>query len=472
MGICGTGMASLAGLLKERGFSVTGSDRNVYPPMSDFLKDLGIPVLQGYAPANLESRPDLVIVGNVITRDNPEAVELARLGLPYLSLPQALRRYAIEERQSLVVAGTHGKTTTSSLAAWVLETTGLDPGFMIGGIPGNFSANFKQGTGPHFVIEGDEYDSAFFDKGPKFLHYRPQALIVTSIEFDHADIYSDISGIISSFERLVPLVPPDGILVLNAEDERVMALSRLARARIVTYAVDDKADYIPRDVTADASGTSFSLPGVEKRLSLPMWGRHNLLNCAGVLAALIESGIDAGKLAKGLSTFEGVKRRQELIGEAGGVSVIDDFAHHPTAVAGTIESMRSRFPEGRIWAIFEPRSNTSRRNVFERDFARALALADRVIVASPFKSGAIPKAERFDSRKVADAIMRSGKDSHHIDGVDNIVEFVMRGIEPGDVLLVMSNGGFGGLTGKLADALKTRRTYASSDEIPYSKVPK
>jgi UDP-N-acetylmuramate: L-alanyl-gamma-D-glutamyl-meso-diaminopimelate ligase len=336
----------------------------------------------------------------------------------------------------------------------------------------NLGRSYEIGKGPLFVIEGDEYDSAFFDKGPKFLHYRPQALIITSIEFDHADIYSDVEQITRAFRRLVPLVPPDGIIVMNAEDERVMALRRLARARIVTYGVDCDADYKPEDVRADSEGTTFKLRGPNKVFTLPMWGRHNLLNCTGVLAALMESGVGADKLAAGLPSFEGIARRQELRAVINGVSVIDDFAHHPTAVETTIDSMRLRFPGGRIWAIFEPRSNTSRRNIFQKEYARALAHADRVIVASPFKSEAIPEGERFDSRAVADTIMRTGKDSHHIDDTEHIIEFVMRGVENDDVILVMSNGGFDGLIEKLMDALKGRRTFSGPDEVPYSRVRK
>jgi len=473
LGIGGTGMGSLAGLLVEAGHAVTGTDEEIYPPMSDQLAALGISPLKGYRAENLDrSRPELVIIGNVIRRENPEAQEVLRRDIPYRSMPQAVSELFLAERTPLVITGTHGKTTSGTLAAWLLTAAKESPGFLVGGVGKNLGKSYGVGSGPIFVIEGDEYDSAFFDKGPKFLHYRPQALIITSIEFDHADIYRDVEHVNSSFERLVPLVPPEGLLVLNADDRRVMKLKGLARGRVVTYGAGHGADYSPSEVEVSGEGTSFGFERTGTRFTLPMWGDHNLLNCVAVLAALIESGIDPGKLAGGLSTFEGIKRRQELLATVGGVQVIDDFAHHPTAVSSTIDSMRLRFPGGRIWAIFEPRSNTSRRNVFQREYARALARADRVIVATPYNLESIPEAERFDPRQVADSIMRTGKDSHHIDGVDNIVEFVMRGVEDGDVLLVMSNGGFGGLHAKLIEALEGRRKYASDDEIPYSRVPK
>jgi len=473
LGIGGTGMGSLAGLLVEAGHAVSGTDEKIYPPMSDQLEALGIVPFKGYSAENIDrASPDMAIIGNVIRRENPEAQEVMRRDIPYRSMPSAISELFLADRTPLVITGTHGKTTSSTLAAWILKQAGEEPGFLVGGVGKNLGRSYELGKGPVFVIEGDEYDSAFFDKGPKFLHYKPQALIITSIEFDHADIYRDVEQINQSFRRLVPIVPPDGLIVMNAEDERVMALRPYAKSRVVTYGIDCDADYRPEDVKVDGNGTGFTLKKPDRRFTLPMWGRHNLLNCTGVLAALLESGIDADKIAGGLISFEGVARRQDLRGVINGVSVVDDFAHHPTAVATTIDSMRLRFPGGRIWAIFEPRSNTSRRNIFQREYARALSRADRVIVASPFKPEAIPEDERFDSRTVADTIMRTGKDSHHIDDTEHIVEFVMRGVEPDDVLLVMSNGDFGGLIEKLMDALKGRRTYSTSDEVPYSKVRK
>ncbi len=472
LGIGGTGMGSLAGLLIEAGHDVSGTDEAIYPPMSDQLAGLGIKPFEGYRAENLDAvDPQLAIIGNVIRKDNPEAQEIMRRGIPYKSMPQAVAQLFLSDRTPIVVTGTHGKTTCSTMAAWLLQSAGESPGFLIGGVGKNLGRSYQLGKGPLFVIEGDEYDSAFFDKGPKFLHYKPQALIITSIEFDHADIYADVRQIIKSFERLTPMVPPDGLIVVNADDERAMRVSNLARCRRVTYGVSDSADYRPADVEVSEEGTSFTLAASEDRFLLPMWGQHNLQNCIGVLAALIETGIDVKKLILGLASFKGVMRRQEAIGQVGGITVIDDFAHHPTAVSQTIDATRLRFPEKRVWAIFEPRSNTSRRNIFQKEYTRALAKADRVIVASPFKSDSIPAEERFNSQEVADAIMRSGTDAHHIEDTDNIVEFIMRGIDEGDVLLIMSNGGFGGINEKLLKALKRRKAKSTSDSAHYSKVP-
>ncbi len=461
LGIGGTGMGSLAGLFTEAGHTVTGTDEAIYPPMSDQLAALKISPFQGYRAENIAAaKPDLVVIGNVIRRENPEAQEVMRLGLTYRSMPAALAEHFLTQRTPIVVAGTHGKTTSATLAAWLLQAAGTEPGFLIGGVGQNFSRSYELGKGQFFVVEGDEYDTAFFDKGPKFLHYRPQAAVITSIEFDHADIYRDVEQIEGSFRRFAEIVPPDGLIAVNAADARAMAAVREARCRIVTYGSDPAAQYRAEEVSASSEGTRFRIAGRERSFLLPMWGGHNLENALGVMAVLLESGLNADRLAGGLERFRGVRRRQEIAGEVDGIVVMDDFAHHPTAVARTIDGVRERFPGRRIWAIFEPRSNTSRRNFFQREFTEALQRADRVIVASPFRAEAIPEAERFDSRAVADAIMRKGSDAHHIDTVEHIVEYVMRGVDRGDVLLVMSNGGFGGIHGKLLGALGRRRTTA------------
>ena len=471
LGIGGTGMGSLAGLLREAGHAVTGTDLKLYPPMSDQIAALGIVPFEGYAAANVaKADPELAIIGNVIRRDNPEAQEVLRRGIPYRSMPQALAELFLAGRTPMVVTGTHGKTTASTMTAWLLDVAGLEPGFLIGGVGLNFGKSYRVGRGPFFVVEGDEYDTAFFDKGPKFLHYRPQACIITSIEFDHADIYRDLEAIRESFRRLVAILPPDGLLVANADDPEVMAVAGRARCRVVTYGLTAGV-WRPANVAAGPEGTAFDLGPATTRYRLPMWGAHNLSNAAGILAMLAESGVAEAKLAAGLAGFKGVRRRQELVAEIKGVTVIDDFAHHPTAVAKTIASMRERFPGRRVWAIFEPRSNTSRRNVFQQEFAGALAAADRAIVASPFKAEAIADAERFDAAAVAAAIMRRGIDAHHIPDTEHIVEFVMRGVAAGDVILVMSNGGFDNLPGRLADALGRRRIYAPGEAVPSSRVP-
>jgi UDP-N-acetylmuramate: L-alanyl-gamma-D-glutamyl-meso-diaminopimelate ligase len=463
LGIGGTGMGSLAGLFVEAGHTVTGTDQKLYPPMSMQIASLGIRPFEGYRAENIEAaRPDLVVIGNVIRRDNPEAEEVIRRNLPYRSMPQAVSENFLQGRTSLVIAGTHGKTTCATLAAWLLSSAGENPGFLVGGVGKNLRRSYEVGSGPFFVVEGDEYDTAFFDKGPKFLHYRPQAAIITSIEFDHADIYRDIDHVQSSFERLVAIIPPDGLLVVSASDARAMTLASHASCRVVTYGIDQRADYRPIDVEATEEGTSFELAKVRMRFRVPMWGEHNLENAAGVLALLIECDIDCEKLERGIERFEGVKRRQELLGIADGVAVIDDFAHHPTAVAKTIDSIRLRFPHRRVWAIFEPRSNTSRRSFFMHEFAASLARADRAIVASPYLAENIPEKERFDSETAANEIREAGTKADHIADADSIVEFLMEHARKDDVLLIMSNGGFGGLHEKLLNALAARAAAQSS----------
>ena len=450
-------MGSLAGLLAEAGHTVTGTDEALYPPMSDQLASLGIKPFLGYRAENLDvADPQMVIIGNVIRRENPEAQEVMRRGLPYRSMPAALAELFLAGRTPLVIAGTHGKTTSSTLAAWLLHSAGEAPGFLIGGVGGNFGKSFSKGSGHFFVVEGDEYDSAFFDKGPKFLHYKPHALMITSIEFDHADIYRDVDQIFSSFEKLARLVPPDGLVVVNASDPLALKAAFKAPSRIVTYGIAGEADYRPDGISVDGSGTSFMLSGT--RFTLPMWGEHNLQNAIGILAMLLESGIEPERLAGGMAEFKGIRRRQEVAGTVGGVTIIDDFAHHPTSVAKTIEGIKLRYPDSRVWAIFEPRSNTSRRKIFQGEFMRALSKADRVVVASPFRAEELAEAERFDSNEVAARLTRSGIDAHHIEDVDHIVEFVVRGAEAGDVILIMSNGSFGGIIPKLMDALGRKRS--------------
>jgi len=457
MGICGTGMASLAGLLKHRGHRITGSDRNVYPPMSDLLAALAIPVFPDYGADNLSARPDLVIVGNVITRDNPEAVELARLGLPYLSLPQALRIYAIGDKHSIVVAGTHGKTTTSALAAWFLETAGLDPGFMIGGVPGNFQANFKEGAGPCFVIEGDEYDSAFFDKGPKFLHYRPQTALLTSIEFDHADIYRDLDHVLSGFRAFIALLPPDGLLVANADDPLVAAEAARAPCRVTFYGLDSGADWTADRLVFEAASTRLDI----RRPSAPaipietgLYGRHNVSNLLAVSVLSERLGIPPGILQETARSFQGVKRRQEVRGERRGITVIDDFAHHPTAVRETVAAVRERYAGRRTVAVFEPRSNSSRRSIFQDRYAASFDRAHLAFIAEPPLMDKIPPGERFSSRGLVEELRGRGLDASYAATTEHLLETLLRRLRPGDVVLVMSNGAFDGIHDRLLDALE------------------
>ena len=455
MGICGTGMASLAGMLKEKGHHVTGSDQNVYPPMSLFLESLHIPVLKGYRAENLYPKPDLVIVGNVITRRNPEAIALASLGLPYLSFPQAIGQFALGDRRSIVISGTHGKTTTSALIAWILETAGMDPGFMIGGIPGNFGKNYKTGNGPYFVIEGDEYDTAFFDKGPKFLHYRPWITLLTSIEFDHADIYRDLDHVIHSFRRLIALIPADGLLIANGDDPRVSHERQAAACRTETYGYDADNLWRAVDLAVQESFTRLLIlhGGEAVPFSTSLYGRHNIANLLGAVALGRSLDIPWRTLEKAAMTFRGVKRRQEVIGERNGVLVLDDFAHHPTAVRETIQAVKDKYRGRRLIAVFEPRSNSSRRNIFQRDYALSFDRADRTFIPEPPLMDGIPIEERFSSRQLVSDLNRRGLEASHHETTDLLLQSLVREVRIGDVVLIMSNGGFDGLHGCLLKAL-------------------
>ena len=457
MGVCGTGMASLAGLLKEQGIRVTGSDQNVYPPMSDFLDALGIPVLSGYRADNLFPAPDLVIVGNVITRNNPEALELARLGIPYISMPQALRHYAIDGRRSIVIAGTHGKTTTTALASWVLEVAGLDPGFLIGGLPGNFTTSFRGAKGAFFVIEGDEYDSAFFDKGPKFLHYAPWVGLLTSIEFDHADIYRDLDHVLSSFRAFIAQLPPDGLLIANADDARVMREARQAPCPVARYGLREPAEWSISGMHFKGTATRLEIHSPDAPaipVVTPLYGRHNMSNLLAVAALSRHLGIPTERFQKALREFSGVRRRQEVRGEAAGVLVIDDFAHHPTAVRETVSAVRERYADRRLVAVFEPRSNSSRRNIFQTQYAEAFDPADLILIAEPPQMGTIPLEERFSSPRLVDDLRRRSLEAVFGGPSEALLEVLFENIHPGDVVLIMSNGGFDNLHERLLERLR------------------
>jgi UDP-N-acetylmuramate: L-alanyl-gamma-D-glutamyl-meso-diaminopimelate ligase len=456
MGICGTAMASLAGILKQEGYFVTGSDQNIYPPMSLFLEQLSIPVLKGYRPENLQPFPDLVVVGNVITRLNPEAIELARLAIPYLSLPQALRFFAMKGKKSIVIAGTHGKTTTSSLASWVLEKAGLDPSFMIGGIPLNFHSNFKLGSGPYFVIEGDEYDTAFFDKGPKFLHYSPTIVILTSIEFDHADIYRDLAHVRESFRKLMSIIPKEGLLIANQDDPVVMEEAKNARCPISTYGLEAETDWRAFDIRVSETCTELKIRTKRKQstqISTPLYGFHNISNLTSVVALADHLGIDQELLRLGLGTFKGVKRRQEIKGDKNGIIVLDDFAHHPTAVRETILAVREKYSGKRLIAVFEPRSNSSRRNVFQDTYGAAFDKADMIFIPEPPMTEKIPPNERFSSAKLVEDLGRRGLQAHYFQETDILLEALQKNARSGDVILFMSNGAFGELPKRLLESL-------------------
>lgn len=463
MGVCGTGMAALAGMLKEKGFHVTGSDQNIYPPMSLFLEKLSIPILKGYDKKNLDPPPDLVIVGNVITRDNPEAVALARLGIPYLSFPQALRVFAMGTKRSIVVSGTHGKTTTSSLVAWFLEKAGMDPGFMIGGMPLNFQTNFKLAGGAYYVVEGDEYDTAFFDKGPKFLHYNPWATILTSIEFDHADIYRDLDHVVQSFRKLIRITPSDGILIAHGDDPVIAREIGKAPCPVLTYAFEGPAHWhvlamkdegpLTRLTVEKAGGVSGSQKTRRIEVSTPLYGRHNMENLLGAVALADFIGIPHQTIADAAKSFMGVKRRQEKIVEKRGICVLDDFAHHPSAVKKTIDAVKKRYKGRRLIAVFEPRSNSSRRNIFQNAYTNALDQADFIFIPEPPLMEKIPPAERFSSIGLVRDLRERGIRARYFPNTGELLEGLLGEVHPGDVVLIMSNGAFDHLHQRLADRL-------------------
>jgi UDP-N-acetylmuramate: L-alanyl-gamma-D-glutamyl-meso-diaminopimelate ligase len=455
--VCGVGMASLAGLLSSLGYRVTGSDHNVYPPMSTYLEKIGIQILSGYHEQHLQPRPDLVVIGNAVSRSNPEASAVLDQGIPYISFPQALGQFLIGCRTSLVVTGTHGKTTTSALAAWVLTRAGLEPGFFIGGVPLNFGSGWHPGSGNYVVLEGDEYDSAFFDKGPKFLHYRPHHAILTSVEFDHADIYRDLDHLEDAFRRFVELIPPSGCLVACHDYLAVKEVVAAARCRLVYYGNEDAADWTVKNVEV-REGRSIFQPFyrgcADGLVEVPLIGRHNVQNALAVYAMARELGIDRQRLRDGLATFAGIKRRQEIKGEIRGVLVMDDFAHHPTAVKETLSAVREAYPGRRLWAIFEPRSNTSRRNIFEREFAQTLALADRIVVAGLYQPEKVPEPERLSTQKIVDTVNGAGPQrAVVIEKADAIVSYLGSNAVAGDIVIVMSNGGFDGVQDKILQAL-------------------
>lgn len=445
-------MASLAGILKDLGYKVSGSDQNVYPPMSTQLEKLGIPIQTGFKKENLSPRPDLVIVGNVVSRTNPEAEALLASDIPYTSLPKALGEFVIANRDSYVIAGTHGKTTTTSLMAWVTDAVNLKAGYLIGGIPLNYGLSFRAPEGNAFVIEGDEYDTAFFDKVPKFIHYRPKHVILTSVEFDHADIYRDLDHVKSAFAQLLKLIPEDGTLVYHADDANIQSLLPNCRAkRIVGYG-SKKGDYRMTERAVVEGRNQFTvLKGTTRTadLALKIFGEHNSLNALAVFAMADALGWPKPQVLQAFADFKGVKRRQELLGEVKGVTVFEDFAHHPTAVDLTLQCMRERYPGRRIIGVFEPRSATSRRKVFQAEYAKAFAHADAVFIAQPFDQSKIDAADRFSTDELIAVLRKKGKLAETAPDVPGLLSKLTAAARPNDVILIMSNGGFDGIYQKL-----------------------
>jgi UDP-N-acetylmuramate: L-alanyl-gamma-D-glutamyl-meso-diaminopimelate ligase len=461
IGICGTAMASLAGMLQERGFRVTGSDAAAYPPMSTFLESLGIPVAQPFAEANLNPRPDLVVVGNALSRGNVELERVLDERIPFCSLPQILHDEFLVGKEVLVVAGTHGKTTTTSMLAWIFETAGLQPSFLIGGIAENFGRSFGLGEGKHFILEGDEYDTAFFDKGPKFLHYFPDSLILTSVEFDHADIYKDLDAVETAFKRLVNLVPRRGRIVAfdsgDISSETINRCLQKAFCPVERYGASNRASWKIANLKLDAEQTSWSVLCDGKAwadFEFPLGGEYNVWNATAAAALAANYEISKDVIAQALKTFRSVKRRLEVKAQVNGITIIDDFAHHPTAIEQTILALQARYPKSRLWVVLEPRSNTMRRNVLQDALSRSLALADQVVIAAIFKSEAIPEAERLDLQRVIDEIQKRGKQARIFADADAIVNAIAPELRERDVVAILSNGGFGGIYEKLPQRLR------------------
>lgn len=456
MGICGTGMGSLAGMLKDSGYAVTGSDENVYPPMSDFLASCNIQVQNGYRAENLAPRPDLVVVGNTIKKTNPEALALAELGIPYVSFPQALGQYFLSCKTSLVVTGTHGKTTTSSMLATLLHKAGLTPGFMVGGLVQAFGRNYNLGNSPYFVVEGDEYDTAFFDKGPKFLHYQPRIAIVTSIEFDHADIYADLEAIKLSFSKLMGIMPGDGCVVACFDSPVVKEITAAAQCTVLGYGMNGDADWLIRDLEITPEGTFFDVVHrgrLYSRCKSPMPGRHNALNALAVIAVLDRLGLDKDAITRGLSSFEGVRRRQEVRGVVNNITVIDDFAHHPTAVRETLDALKQAYTGHRLVAVFEPRTNSSRRQVFQKDYVSAFDKADVAVIREPVPLPDFPADQLFSSKQLAADLAGRGIEAYSFADTDGILAHLQTMLCPGDVVAILSNGGFDNIHTRLLDKL-------------------
>jgi UDP-N-acetylmuramate: L-alanyl-gamma-D-glutamyl-meso-diaminopimelate ligase len=462
--ICGVGMAALAGMLKRRGFDVSGSDENVYPPMSTVLERDGIPIRSGYRAENLADRPDLVVVGNKVSRGNPEVEALLGSDLCYVSFPQAIAELFLSSQRSIVVAGTHGKTTSTALLAWVLEQAGRDPSLMVGGEVLDFGGNCKLGNGPEFVVEGDEYDTAFFDKGPKFLHYRPQALLLTAVEFDHADIYRDLDHVKDSFRRLVAIVPDAAPLVVAADFAHAVDVCR-SRPDCVSFGISPQAEWRAENIRDDGEATVFEIVrrGASEctaRVRAP--GAINACNALGVFAMARALGLAPAEILPGLASFRGVARRQELVGTWDGITLVDDFAHHPTAVTGVLQALRLRHPARRLWAVFEPRSNTSRRRVFQKAYVDALGAADRVVIGGVFQkhTDRVAAQDLFSPNELVHDLQERGTPAATFADIAHLSAALAQEAVPGDVIVLMSNGSFGGLRSKLAAALQARATPA------------
>jgi UDP-N-acetylmuramate: L-alanyl-gamma-D-glutamyl-meso-diaminopimelate ligase len=440
-------MGSVAAALRERGFAVTGSDENIYPPMSTFLEKKGTALHQGYRAENIPADADVVVIGNAMKRGNPEVEAVLNRKLFYLSLPEVLKNYFLRGRHNLVVSGTHGKTTTTALLAWMMETAGHNPGYLIGGIPKNLGQGARLNDSKFFVIEGDEYDTAFFDKRSKFIHYLPELLIVNNIEFDHADIFNNLDEIKLSFRRLLNIVPQNGMVLLNGDDPNCVEVAKDCRAQMVEVGFSENCAERIRDVAYSADGSRFTLG--DDTFEVPLIGEFNVRNAAMAASAARFYRVPKAKIDQALASFSGIARRQEIRGEARGVTVIDDFGHHPTAIAQTLQALRHRYPGHRLWAIFEPRSNTTRRAVFQKELPDALKLADGVFISQVAKLEQIPEDERLNPAAVISAIAETDRPAFYEENADAIVKRIVPMLQPKDIVTVFSNGGFDGIHEKL-----------------------
>ncbi len=459
VGIGGTGMGALAGLCHQAGYTVTGSDGPLYPPMSTYLASLGLKINEGYDPKHLSPKPDLVVIGNVIRKENAEAQAAIQGKMSYLSMPDAIAELFLKDRHSVVITGTHGKTSMSSLLAWILEYAKRSPSFMIGGIPLNFGSGAQLGTGQEFVLEGDEYDTAFFDKTPKFLHYHAKSAILGAVEFDHADIYRDLNHVMQAFGKFVSTLPKEGVVVGYVDHPNTRKLLQQSSCRVVSYGVALDADYHLDELTSDTEGSHFSIIHDETpyHFDSPLYGEHNALNTVAVVALARELGVPWDVVQGAIREFKGVKRRMEIVGVVKDVTVIDDFAHHPTAVRETIRALRCKYPTQRLIVAFEPRSNTTRRKIFQNEFVEAFHGATRVLLAPVARADELKPSERLDPNALCASLMAAGIESYALSSLDFVLEYLVRNAEMDDVIVLMSNGNFGDLHHRLLEKLNRKR---------------
>ncbi len=451
IGICGTAMGAVAAAMRAQGFTVTGSDATVYPPMSTFLESKGIRLSEGYKPENIPAEADLIVVGNAISRGNPEIEAVLNRKLYYLSLPETLKQFFLRGRHNLVVTGTHGKTTTTAMLAWILQSAGLNPAYMIGGIATNLGQGASLHDSRHVVIEGDEYDTAFFDKRSKFLHYLPELVVVNNIEFDHADIFDDLDAIKLSFRRMLNIVPENGMVLINGDDQNCIDVAKTTRAQLVEVGFSENAARHIRDVSYHPAGSEFTL--LDTRFAIQLVGEYNVRNAAMAISAAHFYGVPLDVVAKAVAAFEGVKRRQEVRGEVRGITIIDDFGHHPTAIREALRGLRHQYPGRRLWAIFEPRSNTTRRAVFQHELPAALAHADGVILAQVARQEQLAADDRLDPAQVVADVAAAGKPAFYEPGVDAIIARLRPLAAERDVIVILSNGGFGNIHERLLKEL-------------------